>query len=62
MEDSLYDDEHPLEVALAWFLAGLIFGVFILVKLTAGKGDMELTKARLNKAQPVPMHYSPESD
>mgnify|MGYP001338480878 CR=1 FL=1 len=29
----MYDDEHPLEVALAWTLSGIAFGIFIFCKL-----------------------------
>ena len=28
-----YDDEHPLVIAMAWFLSGAAFGVFILAKM-----------------------------
>ena len=53
----MYDDEHPLEIAIAWMLAGFICGIYILVKLGAGKANIELAKSRLDEA---PMHYSPE--
>jgi len=31
----LHSEESPLVIALAWFLAGAVFSVFILVKLGA---------------------------
>ena len=31
----MYDDEHPLVIALAWTLAGVAFTVFFLAKLGA---------------------------
>lgn len=31
----MYDDEHPLVIALAWSLAGAAFAVFLLAKLGA---------------------------
>ena len=46
MEGHVYDDEHPLEIALAWTLAGAAFGVFLLAKLGAFSGqtpNLELT-------------------
>ena len=35
MEACMYDDEHPLVIALAWTLAGVAFTVFFLAKLGA---------------------------
>tara|TARA_B100000214_G_scaffold358487_1_gene319029 strand:+ start:1218 stop:1385 length:168 start_codon:yes stop_codon:yes gene_type:complete len=31
----MYDDEHPLEIALAWTLSGIAFSIFIFSKLGA---------------------------
>ncbi len=55
----MYDDEHPLQIALAWLLAGFICGVYILVKLGGAKVNVDRTEALFNK---TPMHYSPELD
>ena len=30
-----HNDEHPLAIALAWFLAGVMFAIYILVNLGA---------------------------
>jgi hypothetical protein len=55
----LYDEEHPLEIALAAMIAGFICGIYVLVKL--GGFDAKSVEARLNKHH-TPMHQSPESD
>ena len=36
----MHDEEHPLVVALAWLLAGAVFGVFLLVKLGAADATL----------------------
>jgi hypothetical protein len=55
----LYDEEHPLEIALAAMAAGFICGIYVLVKL--GGFDAKSVKVQLNEQQ-APMHQSPESD
>lgn len=50
----MYDDEHPLEVALAWTLAGAVFAIFILAKL----GAFEASNLHdINLVNPLPIEF-----
>lgn len=50
----MYDDEHPLEVALACTLAGAVFAIFILIKL----GAFEASNLHdINLVKPSPIEF-----
>ena len=50
----MYDDEHPLEIAIAWTLAGLVCGVFLLTKL----GAFNPSKKTPSEVFSTPYHQS----
>lgn len=48
-----YEEESPIDIAIAWFVLGLVFGVFMFIKL----GGLNY-----NKVNDINWDYSPPED